>query len=98
MVRCVSSSHPLSPLPPQTLTTCHYSGTDDEASEDATLVGRSQRSFGDGPEQDGAERVEGQTHDDSLLVAESPEDFCGNRGEQEVTDTDCRTWRQYEID
>jgi hypothetical protein len=60
---------------------------DDEAAKDALLVGRVDGELCDGPEEDGAERVEAETHDDGELVSAALQDFTGDGGVGKVTDT-----------
>lgn len=64
-------------------TTGDDSGADDESSKDGLLVGVFLfRHRGDGPEQDGSQTVQGQSHDEGRLVTEPFHDD-GLRSRQE---------------
>jgi hypothetical protein len=68
-------------------TTSDDGSAGDEPAKDALLVARVDGELCDGPEEDGAERVEGETHDDGELVSAALQDFTGDGGEGKVTDT-----------
>lgn len=68
-------------------TTSNDSSADDETTEDGLVV-TADGELCNGPEENGTERVERETHDDSLLVAATLEDLSGDRGEGKVTDTE----------
>jgi hypothetical protein len=63
-------------------------GADDETAKDALLVGGGDRELYDGPEENGAERVEAETHDDGELVSPALQHFTGDGGVGKVTDTE----------
>jgi hypothetical protein len=63
-------------------------GADDETAKDALLVGGGDRELCDGPEENGAERVEAETHDDGELVSPALQHFTGDGGVGKVTDTE----------
>lgn len=68
-------------------TTSNDGSADDEATEHTLLVGGSGRSLGNGPEENSTDRVEGETHQDTLLVTPAAEHETSDRREAEVTDT-----------
>jgi hypothetical protein len=63
-------------------------GAGDKAAENALLVGRANGELCDGPEEDGPERVEAETHDDGELVSAALQHFTGDGGVGKVTDTE----------
>lgn len=69
-------------------TTSNDGSADDETGKDGLGIVGTDGKVGDGPEQDGTERVEAETGDDGDLVSFSLEDFTSDRRVSEVTNTE----------
>ena len=68
-------------------------GADDETGKDCSWLGGTDGELGDGPEEDGTDRVESETRDNSELVSSSSEDFGSDRRVGEVTNTKVGGWK-----
>ena len=67
-------------------------GADDETGKDCSWLGGTDGELGDGPEEDGTDRVESETGDDGELVSSSFEDLSSDRRVDEVTTTEVGNW------
>jgi hypothetical protein len=69
-------------------TTSDDGSAGDEPAKDALLVARVDGELCDGPEEDGPERVEAETHDDGEFVSPALQHFTSDGGVGKVTDTE----------